>query len=109
MNFDKTSNKYLVGKDDYKKLLEKNVQQDYKKENTKNVENVTVEHQKVVKNLGLEQRVFETTKRTAFLTIKDHKEDFANNTKCRLINPTKPEIGRISIKILENVVSVVKN
>ena len=28
VNADKTSNKYLVGKDDYKKLLEKNVQQD---------------------------------------------------------------------------------
>ena len=69
---------------------------------------VTIEHQKIVKNLGLEERVFETTPRSAFLTIKDHKDDFINNTKCRLLNPTKPEIGKISKKILEHVVNVVK-
>ena len=51
---------------------------------------------------------FQTTERSAFLTIKDHKEDFANNTKCRLINPCKPDIGKISKKILENVVNVIR-
>ena len=34
----------------------------------------------------------------AFITIKDHKENFKNNTKCRLINPMKSEIGKISQK-----------
>jgi hypothetical protein len=62
-----------------------------------------------VTNLGLEERVFETTPRSAFLTIKDHEEDYMNNTKCRLINPTEPEIGRISKKILENVVNEEEN
>ena len=108
VNADKTSNKYLIGKDNYKKLLDKNVQDDYKKERNNNMKKVTVEHQKIVSDLGLEERVFKTTPRSAFLSIKDHKDDFVNNTKCRLINPTKPEIGRISKKILENVISVVK-
>ena len=108
VNADKTSNKYLIGKDNYKKLLDKNVQDDYKKERNNNMKKVTVEHQKIVSDLGLEERVFETTPRSAFLSIKDHKDDFVNNTKCRLINPTKPEIGRISKKILENVISVLK-
>ena len=109
VNADKTSNKYLIEKDDYIELLEKNIQDDYKKENLQNMEKVTIEHQKIVKNLELEERVFETTPRSAFLTVKDHKDDFINNTKCRLLNPTKPEVGKISKKILEHVVNVVKS
>ncbi|XP_065639655.1 uncharacterized protein LOC136072378 [Hydra vulgaris] len=35
---------------------------------------------------------------TAFITIKDHKDDFINNTKCRLINPSKPELGKFDIE-----------
>ena len=37
----------------------------------------------------------------AFITLKDHKENFENKPTCRLINPSKPEIGRISKQILE--------
>ena len=33
--------------------------------------------------------------------MKDHKENFHNNTKCRLINPAKSQIGKISKQILQ--------
>ena len=36
-----------------------------------------------------------------YITLKDRKENFRNNTKCRLINPFKSEIGRVSKKISE--------
>ena len=39
----------------------------------------------------------------AFITLKDHKPDFINNPTCRLINPTKSEIGIISKHILDNI------
>ena len=40
--------------------------------------------------------------RKAFITLKDHKDNFINNPKCTLINPTKTEIGKISsIKLKE--------
>ena len=42
------------------------------------------------------------------MTLKDHKSEFATNPSVRVINPTKPEIGRISKKILERIVSQVK-
>ena len=32
----------------------------------------------------------------AYITLKDHKENFQNNPKVRLINPAKSQIGRIS-------------
>jgi len=39
----------------------------------------------------------------AFITLKDHKENFANRPTCRLINPSKTEVGRISKQILEEI------
>ena len=53
--------------------------------------------------IGLENRVFETTKCRAFATLKDHKLNFQNNPKLRLINAAKPEIGKIAKQILENI------
>ena len=38
-----------------------------------------------------------------FITIKDHKENFLNHRKVRLINPAKNELGRISKTILDNI------
>ena len=37
-----------------------------------------------------------------YITIKDHKENFLNHPKVRLINPAKNELGRISKTILDN-------
>ena len=42
-------------------------------------------------------------KRDAFITIKDHKENFPSNVKCRLINPSKGELGKVSKVILDNI------
>ena len=47
--------------------------------------------------------------RKAFITLKDHKENFLNNPKCRLINPAKSELGLVSKKILEKVNLSVRN
>ena len=35
--------------------------------------------------------------------MKDHKEDFCTNPTCRLINPAKSELGKISKNILEEI------
>ena len=39
--------------------------------------------------------------------MKDHKDDFQTNPKCRLINPAKGEMGHVSKAILERVVAAV--
>ena len=57
---DKTTNMYLMEPKNYSNLLEKNVQSQYKKENQKNVVKVETGHQKIVKSLDIEERVFET-------------------------------------------------
>ena len=47
--------------------------------------------------------------RPAFVSLKDHKENFKHNTKCRLINPSKGEMGVVSKKLLEEINSKLNN
>jgi hypothetical protein len=42
-------------------------------------------------------------KREAFISLKDHKENFENNPKCRIINPAKSESGKLSKVILDKI------
>ena len=39
----------------------------------------------------------------SYITIKDHKEDFPLKASCRLINPSKSDIGKISKHVLDKV------
>ena len=41
--------------------------------------------------------------RSAYVSLKDHKEHFTSNPKCRLINPAKSEIGLMSKRIISNI------
>ena len=93
----------------YDQLLEAEIQKEYKKVTPIQAKNVENGQKKIVKDLDLERRVFETTQRQAFATLKDLKENFENNQKVRLINPSKPEIGRIAKKILEKINTTVRN
>ena len=98
---DKTSNFYKVDTKDYQELVNINVQKEYKKEKLQNVQKVNRAHKKIVKKLGLQDRVFKTCERECFVTLKDHKENFQNNPKCRLLNPAKCEVGKISSKFCQ--------
>ena len=89
-------------------MLDKNIQKDYKKENENTLKEIHKDHSKIVHDLELEERVFKTTERQAFITMKDHKPNFQNNPTCRLLNPTKPEIGRISKQILEVINTTIR-
>ena len=56
---------------------------------------------KVIANkLELGDQIFKTSKINANITLKDHKSTFSHNPTCRLLNPTKPEMGKVSKKIL---------
>ena len=41
--------------------------------------------------------------------MKDHKPNFENNPKCRLINPAKSELGKVSKRLLEEINKTIKN
>lgn len=38
------------------------------------------------------------------ITLKDHKPNFKNNPTCRLINPAKSEMGRISKQYCKHII-----
>ena len=74
MPTDKSFNFYKkVDKDDYKDLLDKEIQKKYKKTNENDERNIKAEHSNIVTNLEIDDRVFTTTKNSARITLKDHK------------------------------------
>ena len=42
-------------------------------------------------------------KSAAFITFKNHKDNFQSSLHCRLRNPSKSELGKVSKSILENI------
>jgi hypothetical protein len=105
---DKTSNYYKVVREDYDELLQKNITKDYKKATEESFENTTKIDKEIATKLSLEDRIYKTSKRQAFVSLKDHKPNFQNKPTCRLLNPTKPELGKISQQILAKIVKVVR-
>jgi len=100
---DKTTNHYKLQPQDYSNLLQKNVTKTYKKTNKNTPDSITSIDKKIAQDLRLDDRIEVSASRDAFITLKDHKPDFINNPTCRLINPTKSEIGIISKHILDNI------
>ena len=48
--------------------------------------NINKEAKKVATDLNLAERIQKFTEKNAFVTLKDHKDSFLQNTPCRLIN-----------------------
>ena len=69
---------------------------------------MTKEDKAVANKLEIADRVYTTSKREAFITLKDHKQNHINNPTFRLLNPTKQELGKVSKQKMEHIVSVVK-
>ena len=106
---DKTTNFYKVQPNEYEKLLRDSITKDYKKSPADLEKNIHAETKEIATNLEIEDRVYTTGKNEAFLTLKDHKPNFRNRPTCRLINPCKPEIGKVSKKMLEQINTTIKN
>ena len=93
---------------DYTKLLTENVTKSYKHAQEHIATNIAEEFKDIVEELKLTNRTDTMAESTAFLTLKDHKPDFENHTKCRLINPAKSDVGKISKSILDTVNSKIR-
>ena len=105
---DKTPNFYKVTLAEHDDLRQKDVQKNFKKEKKKTLDKIKKDHQKIVTNLDLEDRIFETSKLECFVKLKDHKNNFREAPSVRTLNPTKPEVGKISKKILDEKIDVIR-
>jgi len=100
---DKTNNIYKLSAEEYNKLLTENITKTYKKTTSSAVSKVNEEAKSIATKLGIADRVEQYAQCDAFVTLKDHKENFESNPKCRLINPAKSAIGVISKSHLDTV------
>ena len=64
---------------------------------------INTEAKAIAKYLNLDERIEQYNQNQSFITLKDHKENFQNNPKCRLINPAKSEIGIVSKQYIDQV------
>ena len=104
---DKSTNLYGLSQDHYEKLLRDNITQTYQKTCYQTKKKIDREARKFAKSLGLDERMECYLEQSVFVTLKDHKANFKNNTKCRLINPSKSEVGLVSNYYLSSIIITV--
>ena len=104
---DKITNLYELSQDHYEKLLHNNITQTYQKMCYQTKKKTDREAKKFAKSLNLDKRMECYSDQSAFITLKDHKANFKNNTKCRLINPSKNEVGPVNKHYLNLIISMI--
>ena len=100
---DKTRNIYEMGAPAYNKLLTKNVTKTYKHAHDGTKNGINDEMKSIASELKISNRLDPMNEASAFISLKDHKQDFENHPKCRLINPAKNQLGKVSKSILDNI------
>ena len=104
---DKSTNLYELSRNHYEKLLHDSITQTYQETRYQTKKKIDREAKKFAKSLSLDERMECYSNQSAFITLKDHKANFKNNTKCRLINPSKSEVGLVSKDYLNSIISMV--
>ena len=94
---------YEVPPETHEKLIKENITKSYKKAHDHLYDEINLEAKTITTELGIDDRVDILAKPEAFITMKDHKENFRSNPTCRLINPSKSEIGKISKSTLDSI------
>ena len=98
-----TTNIYKLPPQDYKKLLQENIIKSYKKSTTRLEISINLEAKEIAAGVKLDDRIEYMAKVPTYITLKGHKDNFRSAHPCRLINPCKSEIGKISKSISENI------
>ena len=89
---DKSSNIYEMSLEEYNKLLKENITKTYKHAPPKLEASINFEVKHIASKIALSDPIERLAKTPAYITLKDHKENFHTSTPCRLINPSKSEI-----------------
>ena len=86
-----------------KKLLHDNITKTYRKSTPWLEKTINMEAKCIAKEINLDDRIDSLAKNPASITLKDHKPNFSSSLPCRLINPSKNELGKVSKVLLENI------
>ena len=100
---DKSGNLYEIEKGKYKQIIFKEVVKHYRKAPPDLEKELNSKAKMLAHRLGIVDRVEQYNTKNCFITIKDHKSYFKTNPECRLINPAKTQIGRVSKAIVQDI------
>ena len=95
--------------DTHEKLLASAIQKEYKKSSNDMEDSIRIGDKNIATKLNIADRVDISSNAEAFITLKDHKDNFASNPDTRLLNPNKSNMAQISKQILEKINSKVRN
>ena len=96
---DKSTTFYKLEATKYTQLLHNNTTKTYKSQSNK----LKIDKATITEKFHIDDRIETTATKEAFITFKDHKDNFENKPTRRLVNPSKREIGKISKQILEHI------
>ena len=74
----KTHNLYEITTEEYNKLLIENISKKYKIITVPVINSINTETKAIAKNLNLGKRIEQYNQYQSFITLKDHKENFAD-------------------------------
>jgi hypothetical protein len=80
-----------------------NITKTYKHGSEDTISQIDEELKDISNKLDIGNRIEQMKKREAFISLKDNKENFQNNLKCRPINPAKSKSGKLSKVILDTI------
>ena len=69
----------------------------------KKVRAINIDAKKIAKDLELEDETEKMQESECYITVKDHREDFPHKIPCRLISPSKSDIGKLSKIIFDKI------
>ena len=91
-----------MSKDHHKKLLH-DVTKTYQKTPPRLEASINMEAKSISTKLKISDRVKRIAKTPAFVTLKDHKDNFHSNPTCRLIYLSKNVLGKVSEQLVEKI------
>ena len=83
--------------------LHDNVTKTYQKAPPKLEASINLEVKSISTNLKISNRVKHIARTPAFVTLKDHKDNFRSNPTCRVINPSKNQLAKMSKQLVEKI------
>ena len=69
---------------------------------------INAEAKVIVQDLKIDKRIEQYNQKQSFITLKDHKENFKDNPKCRLIDVAKSEIGIASKEYIDSINKIIR-
>jgi hypothetical protein len=106
---DKTRNMYEMSAPAYTKLVTENVTKTYKLAQDDTINAINNELKHISDTLKISNRIEPMAQSKAFISLKDHKDNFENHPQCRLINPAKSNLGKVSKIILDKINNEIRN